>query len=46
MGLQKHGEGEILSEPGDSQKTAAANWTDSDVKELAKENADADQKEE
>lgn len=46
VGFQKHGEGEILSEPGDNQKVASANWSEKDEKELAAENADTDEKEE
>lgn len=42
MGLVKHGTGEILPEPEDSQKTAAANWTADDAKALEQENSDAD----
>lgn len=33
------GEGKILPEPGDDQKTAAANFTDEDRKALVEENA-------
>jgi hypothetical protein len=45
MALTKHGdkgEGKILPEPGDEQKTAAANFTDEDRKALADENAEDD----
>lgn len=42
MGLTKHGQGEILPDPEDSQKTASKNWTAEDQQALAKENADAD----
>lgn len=39
MGLTKHGTGEILPDPDqEQQKTASANWTEQDEKELAKEN--------
>ena len=37
MGLTKHGSGEVLPEPDDQQKTAAANWTEKDDKELVEE---------
>jgi hypothetical protein len=44
MGFQKTGDGskdgKILPEPGDDQKTAAANFTDEDRKALVEENAD------
>ena len=42
VGLTKHGAGEILPDPEDSQKTATQNWTPADEAALAKENADAD----
>lgn len=42
MPLTKHGAGDILPEPGDKTKTAAANWTEQDEKDLAKENTEAD----
>lgn len=38
--LQKHGSGEILAEPDDDQKTAAANFTEADREALVEENAE------
>lgn len=42
MGLIKHGQGEILPEDEQEQKTAKANWSDQDRKELAEELTDED----
>lgn len=46
MGLTKHGHGQILPDPEDSQKTAAQNWTPADQAALDKENESADSDEE
>lgn len=43
MGIVKHGVGEVLPEPDDQQKTAAANWTADDSAELAAENSDEEE---
>ena len=40
MGLVKHGQGEVLPEDKDEQKTASKNFTDEDREALAKENED------
>lgn len=42
MGFIKHGQGEVLPEDEQEQKTAAANWTDQDREELAEELNDED----
>lgn len=36
------GDGKVIPEPGDNQKTAAANFTEADKQALAEENAEAD----
>ena len=43
MGFVKHGVGEVLPDPEDNQKTAAANWTEKDQQELAAENEEQDE---
>jgi hypothetical protein len=42
LGIVKHGVGEVLPDPDDQQKTAAANWTVDDAAELAAENEEED----
>ena len=44
MGIKKYGDKEpILPDEGDDKKTASANWSEQDQKELAAENERADQ---
>ena len=43
MGLTKYGQGEIVPDPKDDKKTAAANFTEADKQALAEENRAADQ---
>lgn len=38
MGFQKFGQGEVLPEEGEGQKTAGQQWTDEDQKALEEEN--------
>lgn len=42
MGLSKYGHGQVLPEPGDSQKTASERWSEKDEEALAQENEEAD----
>ena len=41
MGFQKYGQGEVIPEEGEGQKTAAQQWTDEDQQALDKENEEA-----
>lgn len=45
MGITKHGHGDVLTEPEDDVKTAAANWKPEDEKALKQENAETDEAE-
>lgn len=42
MGITKYGHGDVLPEPQDDKKTAAANFTEDDKQALQEENAEAD----
>lgn len=45
MSLKKYGTGKVLPEDEQEQKTAKANWTEEDQKELEQENQEADKDE-
>lgn len=42
MSLTKYGTGDVIPDPKDEKKTAAANFTEKDEKALAEENEKAD----